>query len=98
MPRPSKPKGLSAEQIKARIRDKGVTLVEVAEQHGVGHSSVRKSLRTYIPTGCAAIAKFLEMKPQDIWPEWFDGNGTPYPDAYYRPRPLFRHSQRDRAA
>ncbi|MGZ0190248.1 MAG: helix-turn-helix domain-containing protein, partial [Alphaproteobacteria bacterium] len=83
MPRPSKAKGLSAEQIKAKIRDKGITLVNVADDHNVGHSTVRRALRLYMPGGCAAIAATLKMPPHKIWPEWFDENDTPFPDAYY---------------
>lgn len=98
MPRPSKSAGLSAEQIKAQIREKGMTLVDVAQRHNVSDSTVRKALRTYMPSGCAAIAETLGMKPQHIWPEWFDGNGKPLPDNYYNPRPLFRHRQRQKAA
>lgn len=64
------------EDIKADVRKTGVTLAELARQHGLDESTTRAALRRPQPSGNRAIASHLNKRVHDLWPEWFDADGN----------------------
>ncbi len=63
------------EQVKAAIRMKGITLTELATNHGYEASAVRKTLSRPWPVVEKIIADLLGMRPQDIWPSRYHADG-----------------------
>lgn len=76
MPRPKPKTNMHAEDVKAKVRKTGLSLAELARQHDLSDSAVRKSLRQPIPRGNAVIAKHLNKPLHALWPEWFDKHGN----------------------
>ena len=70
-------RGLHREQIKAAIRQKGITLAELAERCGRDVSAVSVALYKPWPAVEREIARFIGRKPQEIWPDRYLADGTP---------------------
>lgn len=64
------------EDIKAAVRKTGISLAELARQHGLDDSTTRAALRRPQPSGNQAIADHLKKPLHEIWPEWFDEQGN----------------------
>jgi len=54
----------------------GTSLAALARANTMAASSFNRCLRKPIPSANRAIAKYLGVKPQELWPEWFDENGN----------------------
>lgn len=67
------------EDIKAAIRKTGVTLSELAKQHGRARTSMSMVLREPWPAIERIIADRLNTEPQTIWPSRYDELGRPLP-------------------
>lgn len=80
------------EDVKAMVRKTGVTLAELARRNGLSTSAVRKSIHRATPSGNRVIAAYLGRKLNELWPEWFDGNGDRLPSKTVR-----KHSRPERA-
>lgn len=65
-----------AEDIKAAIRKRGVSLKELSLRSGFSETAVRKALYHPIVGAEGVIAKFLGVQPKDIWPSRYDANGA----------------------
>ncbi|MCR9218968.1 MAG: helix-turn-helix domain-containing protein [Alphaproteobacteria bacterium] len=64
------------EDIKARIRKRGMTLSGLARRaKDLSDSAVRKALRQPVPRGNDAIADFLGATRHQLWPEWYGPDG-----------------------
>lgn len=72
-------KGMSRYDIAAAIRNKGVTLSELSRRISPSKASTVVSVAFAKPWPRVEreIAKFLGMKPEDIWPDRYDRNGQP---------------------
>lgn len=72
-------KGLSRHDIAAAIRNQGVSLSELSRRLSpTGDiSAVSKALSQPWPRIEAGIAAFLDMKPEEIWPERYTPAGNP---------------------
>lgn len=58
------------EDLKARLRKAGITLVSLAKEMGVTPSAVSRSLRTKVSRRIdETIAAALGKRPEDIWPD-----------------------------
>lgn len=68
---------LTAAEVKRRIREKGVTLAQLSERAGFSRSAASIALKNRSPYVQQAIADFLGVAPQDIWPSRYDVNGSP---------------------
>jgi Ner family transcriptional regulator len=65
------------EWIKYQLRANGTSLAKLARALEVSGSAVKNARRTAYPRMERAIAKALELKPIDIWPERWNANGSP---------------------
>jgi Ner family transcriptional regulator len=74
MPKPKA--NMHAEDVKAAVRKKGVSLASLARKNGLSDSAVRKALYGPIPRGNQVIARHLGKTVHEIWPEWFGEDGT----------------------
>ena len=71
-PKRSRPKALSgwhAEDVKAAIRKKGLTLSALSKKHQYSDSYLRGTLIRRRPHGEEIIARFLGVSPAEIWPD-----------------------------
>lgn|SRR5690606_35629569 len=64
------------EDVKARVRKKGITLTALGELYGLSGATTRMAVHRPQPSGNIAIAHFLGQHVNDIWPEWFNRDGT----------------------
>jgi Ner family transcriptional regulator len=79
-PKRHPPKALSgwhAEDVKAAIRKKGLTLSALSKKHHYSDSYLRGTLIRRRPRGEEIIARFLGVSPADIWPDRYSGDGAP---------------------
>jgi len=65
-------KRLHREDIKAEIRKKGVTLKDLSLANGLSASAVRNALDRPIPRADLVIAKFIDRKLHELWPDRYD--------------------------
>lgn len=63
------------EDIKAEVRKRGVTLVDIALSAGLSAVATSSALRKPYPAAQKAIADFLGQPVHAIWPEWYDKEG-----------------------
>lgn len=70
-------KGLHKEEIRAKIRMRGWTMVGLSQKWGLSPHSVSHALCRPWASVEAKIAEFLKMKPEDIWPDRYDEDGKP---------------------
>jgi len=73
-------KGLHKEEIKAKIRMTGSTMVGLSLRWGFHRTAINTALRKPWPSVEAKIAKLIKMKPADIWPDRYDQDGNPLKD------------------
>ncbi|MDV5226348.1 helix-turn-helix transcriptional regulator [Providencia rettgeri] len=52
----------------AAIRKRGSTLSQISRSAGLSSSTLHNTLVRRWPKGERIIAKYLEMKPEEIWP------------------------------
>jgi Ner family transcriptional regulator len=64
-------------EIKEMIRARGVTLSQLSEMSGFSKAAVSVALKVRSPYVQQAVADFLGMPPQQIWPSRYDANGSP---------------------
>ena len=67
---------LHPEDIKAAVRKRGKTLTQLAQDSGLWESACRLALIRPSPPGNRAIAAFLGCTVHDLWPQWFNPDGT----------------------
>lgn len=72
------------EEIKAAVRMKGSTLEELSRADGLPLHACRLAARRPHFWGELAIAKFLGLKPNEIWPSRFDSAGGRIPQVRSR--------------
>jgi Ner family transcriptional regulator len=79
------------EDVKAAIRKTGVSLSELARQHGYSISAIKMTLRRPSVPVQTIIAKHLGVLPQVIWPTRYDERGEPISRHYDGGGPRSRH-------
>jgi Ner family transcriptional regulator len=67
--RPKPLSGWHAEDVKAAIRKKGMTLTALSRRHEYSDSYLRGTLIRQRPHGEEIIAEFLGISPAEIWPD-----------------------------
>lgn len=80
------------EDIKAAVRKRGSTLADIGRGIDMSRQSVALALVRPNAKAEAAIARFLNMKPQVIWPSRYDEHGRrrrPQPAENYHRAPRF---------
>lgn len=85
-------------EIKAAIERKGGSLSAIASAAQLDGSSCRGALRYPIPKANKAIADFLETTVHDLWPSWYDEDGTRRPEVSSATLRRAASSQNGRAA
>ena len=65
------------EWVKFQLRMRGSSLAKVAQDLGVSRQSVNNVKRVRYPRVERAIARKLELAPQDIWPDRWHPHGAP---------------------
>jgi Ner family transcriptional regulator len=73
--RDERPKGWHAEQIKAAIRMRGVTLGQLGERNGLSESCCRAALLRSQPKAELVISAFLGVPLHELWPDRYDEDG-----------------------
>ena len=68
--------GWHAEDVKAAIRKKGLTLSALSKKHEYSDSYLRGTLIRHRPRGEEIIARFLGVLAAEIWPERYNSRGT----------------------
>lgn len=64
------------EDIKAEVRKRGGTLASVARNAGLSDVSGRVAFHLPVPTANRAIAEFIGVPVNELWPQWFDAEGN----------------------
>lgn len=68
---------LTADEIKAALWQKGITLGAIARENGIDRRKLSSALNAAEIEQCwDAIAKFLGLPPHEIWPSRYHANGT----------------------
>ena len=96
-----KPKGWHKEDIKAAIRKRGTTLVELSLANGLVRDACSLALIRPYFTAEMVIAEFLGVSPRQIWPQRYDADGTyrhPGSQRNYIRRRMERERQNGEAA
>jgi Ner family transcriptional regulator len=71
----SRTKGWHPEDIGAAVRKKGTTLSKLATDNGRHESLCRAALRRPSPIGEKIISAFLNVPPQQLWPDRYSIGG-----------------------
>jgi len=66
------------EWIKYQLRTRGTSLAKLARELDVSDTAVKNAKRTAYPRMERAIAKAIDLRPIDLWPERWNVNGTPH--------------------
>lgn len=64
------------EDIKARVRKRGITLTDLAVSNGLEPSACRDALIRPRPKAERVIAEFIGEAPQKLWPDRYDRSGA----------------------
>jgi Ner family transcriptional regulator len=94
-------KGWHKEDIKAAIRKKGVTLLDLDALNGFPPSTCANALLRPSFSAELAIAEFLGVSPRQIWPARYTDEGTykhPRSEAHHTRRAILGALQKDAAA
>lgn len=67
------------EDVKAAVRKKVGSLAALARLHNISDSVVRAALIRPQPTGNKVIAQCLEVSVHELWPQWYNEDGTRLP-------------------
>jgi Ner family transcriptional regulator len=83
------PKAWHKEDIKAAVRKRGKTLIELSKASG--HPAGTCSIALFRPhfAGELVIAEFLGVSPREIWPQRYDADGS-----YLHPKSEAHHTRR----
>lgn len=65
------------EWIKYQLRTRGTSLAKLARELEVSDTAVKNVKRSAYPRMERAIANALGLRPADIWPERWHGDGAP---------------------
>lgn len=63
--------------IQAAIAKKGASMSDIARAHNLDRTTIYKALQTPCYAGEQAIAAFLDLPAQEIWPSRYDAEGLP---------------------
>jgi Ner family transcriptional regulator len=68
-------KGMHKEDIKAAIRKRGKTMLQLSLENGLADATVRNALHRPIPTADRIIADFIGRSLHEIWPDRYNASG-----------------------
>ncbi|MCB1833153.1 MAG: helix-turn-helix domain-containing protein [Geminicoccaceae bacterium] len=69
--------GWHPEDIKAEIRKRGMTLKDLSISLGMHPTACRKVLEFPLLRAELAIAKLIQVPPQELWPDRYNERGQP---------------------
>lgn len=81
------------EAIKAEVHRRGMTLTELSIQCGFHSSILRKVKSSTHYGGQAALARFINRRPEDLWPERYPKKSSGILDTAKWPRLQSQKSQ-----
>jgi Ner family transcriptional regulator len=97
--------GWHRSDVMAAVRKRGSSLAEIARQVGLKRTSIYWAFIHPHPRANRAIADFLGVPLNELWPQWFDSEGklisreaTPRPEVKRIPRGSGPSRPRTRAA
>ena len=64
-------KNMHKEDIKAAVRKRGLSLEELSLQSGLSKSAIPVGLTKPVPRANRAVANFLGVELQDLWPSLY---------------------------
>lgn len=71
----SRSKGWHKEDIKAAVRKRGTTLRALSVKAGLCRDAAGQGLSRPYPGAQRAIAAFLDVPLNELWPQWYDQTG-----------------------
>lgn len=71
--------GMDRHTIRAEVHRKGATLRAIALQAGLDESACRSALIRRHVAGEQALANFLGMRPEEVWPKRYATTRSPWP-------------------
>lgn len=74
---PTASEGWHHEDIKAAVRKRGVTLKQLSLDAGLCESAVRVAFKKPVYRAEQAVAAFLDVPVQELWPDRYEPDGTP---------------------
>lgn len=74
------PTGWHPAEVVAAVHKAGKTMRDLALDAGFHPTRMSHALKWPVPTANQTIAEFLGLPTHEIWPEWFDEDGTLRPD------------------
>lgn len=69
--------GWHREDIKAEVRKRGSSLFDLARRAGLTPRTMTRSLRVRYPSYHAVISRFIGVPTQELWPHWYQADGSP---------------------
>lgn len=67
------------EDIRAEVRKRLKTVATLARSTNFSLSAICQAIngRTFMPGPCLAISRAIEVRPSELWPQWFSKDDTP---------------------
>ncbi|MFN3582575.1 helix-turn-helix domain-containing protein [Phenylobacterium sp.] len=84
------------EDIKAAVRKRGTTLSKLAVDNGGHESLCRAALKRPSPSGERIISAFLDVPPQQLWPDRYSKDGRRLDPRHVRDGDTAKRSQAHR--
>jgi Ner family transcriptional regulator len=81
-----KPTGWHRADILAEVRKRGTTLAGIARDNGLARQTLYWAMIEPRLRANTAIADFLDVPLNELWPQWFDENGKLISTERLRPR------------
>ena len=67
------------EDIRAEVRKRLKTVATLARSSKFSLSAICQAIngRAFMPGPCLAISRAIEVRPSELWPQWFSTDDTP---------------------
>lgn len=76
-PIPAPRQGWHKEDIKAAIRKRGITLKQLSLDAGLSECAVRLTFLKPVFRAEQAVANFIDVPAEELWPDRYEPDGTP---------------------
>ena len=80
-----------------QLRLRGLSLRRLARKHGYSPNTFTTAMHRPVATVELLIARALDVKPQEIWPERYNADGTPKRGFYRHGSPYLKPNTARRA-
>ena len=69
--------GWHPQDIMAAVRKRGSSMQGLARDHGFAPNTFNAALTARYPNAHAIIAAYIGVSRGELWPEWYEADGTP---------------------